>query len=111
MLLIGNFTESEMWLMTVMHDSFYITVCRYSRSLTTCRNQMHKISHSYRTFSAMLWPDNRVFQSNVQIKIISKHKENTKWLSDNLIYEGQLQGVDYVLAYEIESSKQLNKIE
>ena len=46
-----------------------------------------------RTFSAILWPDNTVFQSNVQIKIISKYKEDTKWLSDSPIYEGQLTGV------------------
>ncbi|CAB3988340.1 disintegrin and metallo ase domain-containing 10-like [Paramuricea clavata] len=43
-----------------------------------------------RNFSAILWPDNKVFQSKVQVKIISKYKEHTKWLSENLIYEGQL---------------------
>ena len=53
---------------------------------------IHKIFHLYRNFSAILWPDNNVFQSNVQIKIFSKYKEDTKRLSENLIYEGQLTG-------------------
>lgn len=55
-------------------------------------NITFKLSLYIRNFSAILWPDSKVFQSNVQIKIVSQNNEDIKWLSENLIYKGKLTG-------------------
>lgn len=46
----------------------------------------------YRNFSAILWPEDKIFQTNIQIKIVSNRTEDVRSLSENLIYEGKLEG-------------------
>lgn len=49
-------------------------------------------NYTFRNFSIIVWPNNHIFQTYVEITAISKNGKESKRMKENLIYEGQLKG-------------------